>query len=473
MDSESLTEQVAQLPSSPGVYLFKDAQGRLLYVGKAASLKARVSSYFHQHANLSPRIAALVRQVASIETRPAGSEAEALLYEAQLIKEQQPKYNVLFRDDKTYPMLKITHEPFPRLVVARRRLNDGARYFGPYVDAGLMRQAVDLMRKLFPLRTCRRFPKSPCLEFYLGQCMAPCVGKIDASQYAGIVRELALFLEGKRGALLKELTRKMQEASRGRRYETAAHIRDQLQAFSSVIAANAQAASHDPLEQLQAALHLSRLPRRIEAFDISHLFGEEAVGSMVVFIDGRPHKSHYRKFKIVRVAGIDDYAMMREVLERRYGGDLATELPLPDLILVDGGKGQLAVALEVLRALPVDRPVIGLAKRLEQIVTPDQEEPIVLLRSSPVLQLLQHVRDEAHRFAITYHRSLKRKKLVTSSLESIPGVGPHRARALLSHFGSLGALRSAPLEDIAQVSKGGTRIAEQIKRQLSAGGASP
>ena len=462
-----LSAQAAQLPRTPGVYLFRDAQGRLLYVGKAAALKARVSSYFRTHADLSPRIASLVRQVAAIETRLAGSEAEALLCEAQLIKEGRPKYNVLFRDDKTYPLLKITNEPFPRLLVTRRRTNDGARYFGPYVDAGLMRQAVNLMRKLFPLRTCRRFPKSPCLEFYLGQCLAPCVGKIEPPQYAEIVRELTLFLEGKREALLKELTRKMQEASRDRRYETAAQIRNQLQAFSSVIAANAQSASNDPLEQLQAALRLKTLPRRIEAFDVSNLFGQDAVGSMVVFVDGRPYKSHYRKFQIARVQGIDDYAMMREVIERRYGGSLASALPLPELILVDGGKGQLAVALAALRALHVERPAIGLAKRLEEIVTPEQEEPIVLLRSSPVLQLLQHVRDEAHRFAITYHRSLKRKTLVTSSLEAIPGVGPRRARALLAHFGSLEALRAASVEEIAAVSKGGMSLAGQITRRLA------
>ena len=463
-----IAQEIAKLPSSPGVYLFRDAQGRLLYVGKAASLKDRVASYFQRGAQLSPRIAALVRQVSSVETRPAGSEAEALLCEAQLIKEQQPKYNVLLRDDKTYPMLKITREPFPRLLVTRRRTNDGARYFGPYVDAGLMRQAVDLMRKLFPLRTCRRFPKSPCLEFYLGQCLAPCVGKIDERQYAGIVRELTLFLEGRREALLKELARKMQEAGRDRRYETAAQIRNQLQALSSVIAANARAASNDPLEQLQTALRLPALPRRIEAFDISHLFGQEAVGSMVVFVAGRPYKSHYRKFRIARVQGIDDYAMMREVIERRYGGSLAQELPLPDLILVDGGQGQLAVALAVLAALRVARPAIGLAKRLEEIITPEQEEPIVLLRSSPVLQLLQHVRDEAHRFAITYHRSLKRKKLVTSSLEALPGVGPRRARALLAHFGSLEALRSATVEEIAAISRGGRSHAERIKTGVAA-----
>ncbi len=461
-----LSAQIAHLPRTPGVYLFRDAQGCLLYVGKAASLKDRVASYFQRGARPSPRIAALVRQVASLETQPAGSEAEALLCEAQLIKEQRPKYNVAYRDDKTYPMLKITNEPFPRLVVTRRRANDGARYFGPYVDAGLMHQAVALMRKLFPMRTCRRFPKSPCLEFYLGQCLAPCVGKIGAKPYDGIVRELTLFLEGRREPLLKELARKMRQASRDRRYETAARIRDQIQALSSVVVAKDQSLLASPLEQLQAALDLPTPPRRIEAFDISNLFGQEAVGSMVVFVDGRPHKAHYRKFRIARVQGIDDYAMMREVLQRRYGGDLARELPLPDLILVDGGRGQLGVALEVLRALHIERPAIGLAKRLEQIIVPQQEAPIVLLPTSPVLHLLQHVRDEAHRFAITYHRSLKRKKQTTSSLEEIPGVGKARAKKLLAYFGSLNALRDAPVEKIARVSKGGSAVAEAIKQRL-------
>ena len=463
-----LAKQASQLATTPGVYFFKDAQGRVLYVGKAVSLRDRVSSYFRRGAQLSPRIAALIRRVVAIETRPAGSEAEALLCEAQLIKEYQPKYNVAYRDDKTYPLLKITNEPFPRLLVTRRRTGDGARYFGPYVDAGLMHQAVDLMRKLFPMRTCRRFPKSACMEFYLGQCLAPCVGNIDARQYGAMVRELTLFLEGRRDALLKELTRKMQQASRDRRYEAAARIRDQVQALSSVIVPRAAGATAaEPLEQLRVALGLARLPRRIEAFDNSNLFGQEAVASMVVFVDGRPFKAHYRKFKIVRAAGIDDYAMMREVVQRRYGGELARELPLPDLILVDGGRGQLSSALEALRACGVDRPAIGLAKRLEHIISPQQAEPIILLPTSPVLHLVQHVRDEAHRFAITFHRSLKRKKLTTSVLEEIPGVGRVRAKALLAHFGSLDALRSASVEEIAQISRGGKVHAERIKQGLA------
>ena len=461
-----LAQQVKTLPATPGVYLFKDARGHVLYVGKALSLKDRVRSYFRTGAHLAPRIATLVRQVVSIETRPAGSEAEALLSEAQFIKEYQPKYNVLFRDDKTYPLLKITHEPFPRLLATRRRTGDGARYFGPYVDATLMHQAVDIMRKLFPLRTCRQFPKSPCLEYYLGQCLAPCVGKIDAKSYAGMVRELTLFLEGKREALLKELTRKMQEASRRRQYEAAARVRDQLQALASVVMARDRLVLSDPLQQLQTALGLSAPPRRIEAFDNSNLFGQEAVASMVVFVDGKPFKSHYRKFRIQRVAGIDDFAMMREVVQRRYGGDLARELPLPDLILVDGGKGQLSSALEALRAAGVERPAIGLAKRLEHIIKPDQPDPIVLLPTSPVLHLLQRVRDEAHRFAVTYHRSLKRKKQTTSVLEEIPGVGPGRAKKLLAYFGSLEALRAASVDEIADVTRGGKGHAERIKQRL-------
>ena len=449
------------------MYLFTNAQGDLLYVGKALSLRKRVGSYFRRTPVLAPRIAQMVRAVTDLDIQETASEAEALLLEARLIKERRPRYNVAFRDDKTYPMLKITNEPFPRLRVTRRRLSDGARYFGPYTDAGLMHQAVQFLRRVFPLRTCTVFPKSPCLEYHLGQCLAPCVQYIDAARYRRIVEDLAAFLEGKRDRLLKDLARRMEQAARHQRFEEAARVRDQIEALTSIITAKEKSLAAGPLEQLQAALKLPRLPQRIEAFDISHTFGAFSVGSMVAFLDGKPHKAHYRKFRIKTVQGIDDYQMMREVIRRRYGGSLATELPFPDLVLVDGGKGQLSAACDELAALSLPLPAMGLAKRFEQIFLPDSQEPVVLLPTSPVLHLVQHVRDEAHRFAIAYHRTLRGRTVSASRLHDVPGVGRRRAAALLAHFGSIARLREATMADIRTVAHVNEATAQTIRKALA------
>jgi excinuclease ABC subunit C len=462
----TLRQRVAALPDQPGVYLFRDARGLLLYVGKALSLRKRVASYFRlattHESPLSPRIATLMTKVADLEIRPTTSEAEALLLEAQLIKEHHPSYNVAFRDDKTYPMLKVTHEPFPRLLVTRRKLNDGAIYFGPYTDAGLMRQAVRFMRRVFPLRTCKRFPPTPCLEYHLGQCLAPCAAYLTARSYQRIVDDLVAFLQGRRDQLLRDLSRRMATAARDRRYEEAARLRNQLQALTSVIVAKEQSLAAGPLEQLQAALKLPQTPQRIEAFDISNIFGEWAVGSMVVFVGGKPHKAHYRRFKIQTVQGSDDYAMMREVVRRRYSGTLARELPLPDLILVDGGKGQLSAACEELTTLALRLPTIGLAKRFEHLFVPQSSDPIVLLPTSPVLHLVQHIRDEAHRFAIAYHRQLRGSSVTASALDRIPGIGPSRKQALLRQFGSFAALTAATPAEVARAGRLPLALAERL-----------
>lgn len=462
-----LASRIASLSEQPGVYLFTDAQHRVIYVGKAARLRARVSSYFRGPARLSPRIATLVPQIADVEVRPTATEAEALLLEAQLIKTHRPPYNVAFRDDKSYPMLKITREPFPRLLVTRRRLADGARYFGRYPDAGLMHEAVRFLRRVFPMRTCRTFPKTPCLEYHIGQCLAPCVGYISETDYQRIVEDLAAFLEGKRDALLRDLSRRMAQASAHRQYEQAARLRDQIQALTSVIAAKAKSATAGPLEQLQTALSLPVLPRRIEAFDISNLFGQHAVGSMVTFVDGRPHRAHYRQFNIETVAGIDDYQMMQEVIRRRYAGSLAEQLPRPDLILVDGGKGQLGAALEALQAATLSIPTVGLAKQQEQLFVPGQRDPIVLLPTSPVLHLVQHVRDEAHRVAIRAHRRRRARPIRASALDQIAGVGPKRKALLFSQFGSIDRLRRATPEAVAAVARISLAHAQRVVQQLN------
>ena len=461
-----LLERVTRLPDQPGVYLFRNARGELLYVGKALSLKKRVGSYFHRPRKLSPRIAKLVTQIAEVDVQQTASEAEALLLESDLIKRHHPKYNVAFRDDKRYPLLKLTHEPFPRLLVVRRRKDDGARYFGPYADAGLLRDALQFFKRVFPLRTCRTFPSSPCLEYHLGQCLAPCVARIDAAGYQRIVDDLVAFLEGQRDGLLRDLARRMRQASGHERFEDAARIRDQIHALTSVIVAKEKSAHAGPLEQLQLALHLPVLPRRIEAFDLSNIFGAFAVGSMVVFADGRPHKAHYRHFNIRTVLGIDDYQMMREVVRRRYSGSLAAELPLPDLVLVDGGRGQLNAALEELGALALKIPALGLAKQFEHIIVADQSDPIVLLPTSPVLHLVQHLRDEAHRFAITHHRRLRGKGALRSALDAIRGIGPTRRTLLLTRFGTLSRLRDATAAEIAKATRLSLAQAEVVRRQL-------
>lgn len=462
-----LRRRLAQVPDQPGVYLFKDASGAILYVGKALSLRKRVASYLRRTPALAPRIAQMMARVADLDVRRTPSEAEALLLEAQLIKEYRPHYNVALRDDKTYPMLKITREPFPRLVVTRRRLADGARYFGPYTDAGLMHEALRFLRRVFPMRTCKTFPKTPCLEYHLGQCLAPCARSITAQPYQRMVEDLTAFLNGQRDHLLRELSRRMARASRDKRFEEAARLRDQIQALTSVIVAKEKSHAAGPLEQLQAALQLPTSPQRIEAFDISNIFGDHAVGSMVVFHEGKPYKAHYRRFKIKTVQGIDDYQMMREVIRRRYRGTLSGELPVPDLIVVDGGKGQLFAACEELEALSRPIPAIGLAKRFEHIFLPGVHEPIVLLPTSPVLHLVQHLRDEAHRFAITYHRQVRRRAITASRIDQIPGVGPVRKRALLRQFGSLKRVIGASAEEIARKAHVSIPLAQRMLEHLA------
>ncbi len=458
--------ELARVPDHPGVYLFWDSHGTLLYIGKALSLRKRVGSYFRRRVLATPTIAHMVERLQRIEVRLTASEAEALLIESQLVKQLRPYYNVELRDDKAYPLLKITREPFPRLLVVRRRQADGARYFGPYTDATLMRQAIRFLRRVFPLRTCRSFPKTPCLEYHLGQCLAPCVGYVSADTYDRMVADLAAFLEGHREQLLRDLSRRMRQAARDRRFEEAARVRDQIQALTSIIVATEKSSVAGPLEQLQAALKLPRLPRRIEAFDLSNIFGDFAVGSMVVFIDGQPHKAHSRHFKIKTVEGIDDYGMMREVIHRRYSGSLATELPSPDLILVDGGKGQLAAACGELAGLGLSIPAMGLAKRLEQIFLPQARDPIVLLPTSPVLHLVQHIRDEAHRFAIRFHRQLRAKPVRQSALDEVKGIGPIRKAALLRAFGSAERIRHADARAIARAAQISHSHAESLLAQV-------
>jgi len=410
-----LKEKVSGLPLQPGVYIFKDGDGKVLYVGKASSLRNRVRSYFQRSKGHGPRIEALVAKIRDIDFVTTATEAEALLYESNLIKEYQPKYNVELRDSKTYPLIKITmSDDFPRIMVARGKKSDGSIYFGPYTDATLLHEAVKAIRRIFMFRTCPSMPKKACVYDDLGLCSAPCEGKISKEDYAGRIKEAILFIEGKKGELIRRLAAKMRESASQKRFEEAAEARDQIEALSTAVHKRAGGASGaQGLSELAGVLGLQSLPRRIEAFDISNIKGENACGSMVSFKDGRPDKANYRMFRIKEVQGQDDYAMMREIVRRRYSGVLKRGDALPDLILIDGGRGHLSSAAIETKALGLGEiPMIGLAKVFEHIYTLDKALPIALPPSSKALQLIQRVRDESHRFAIRYHHILRRKALV-------------------------------------------------------------
>ena len=573
-----LTAQVALLPDKPGVYLMRDQAGKIIYVGKAVNLKNRVRSYFQQR-GLSAKTEALVARIASFETIVTATEMEALILECNLIKKHRPRYNISLRDDKTYPFIKVTlNEAFPRVYATRRLEKDGAKYYGPYASAGAMHETIALLKKLFPLRSCRSMDaQRPCLEYHIKRCLAPCAGLVDQESYLAMVRTVCLFLEGRSADVEKDLKRRMLAASEDLKFELAGRLRDQLAAVRQVMekqnivtgagdqdvlglarlggqscvqvffvrsgkmvgrdrfmlsggdnetdgdilaafvkqyyheaafiareiltpvvlpesellaswlserkggavhlltpqrgskrdlvqlaADNAveylrqrnerDAVKHGKstaaMEELAQRLSLARLPKRIECFDISHIQGAETVASMVVFTGGEPDKAEYRRFKLRTVEGSpDDFASMQEVTLRRYRE--AAE-PLPDLIVIDGGKGQLSSALEVIRGVGLsDIPVIGLAKEFEHIFRENISEPLILPRHSEALRLIQQIRDEAHRFAVTYHRKLRAKRNLVSVLDHIKGIGAKRRQALWKHFGALEKMRAASVEDLA------------------------
>ncbi len=611
MEQPHIKERLSSLPAKPGVYLMKDAAGKVIYVGKAIRLRDRVRSYFHAAGGQTRKVRRLVQHLTGFEFIVTGSELEALILECNLIKKYRPRYNVRLKDDKRYPYIKITlQEDFPRIYTVRRMENDGARYFGPYTSSKAVRQTMELLRKLFPYLTCKREitgqDKRACLYYHIGRCAGPCIGAVSPEEYRALIEQIILFLEGKQERIVSRLQRDMEEAAQALSFERAAALRDQIHALQQVIekqkvvlaarsdqdviafaredgqacvqiffirggkligreyfvltgtqdvespeimtsfvkqfydkaayvpsnillqhnidealviegwlrkkrgakvtmrvprrgkgrqlvqmvAENAletlaqlqaewaaeQARQVTALDELQTHLDLAQAPTRIECYDISNIQGKSATGSMVVFVKGVPRKSDYRRFRIKRVEGADDYAMLQEVLSRRFkrvaseqqrGIDEEGWGILPDLLIVDGGKGQLNAALKVMAELGVDHiPAIGLAKQQEEVFVPGRSKPILLPRDSEALYLLQRVRDEAHRFAITYHRRLRQGKGLTSALDNVPGIGPKRRQALLRHFGSVEAIREAPVEELVTV-KGMTReVAERVKEQL-------
>lgn len=600
--------QLNAMPHQPGIYQYRDQAGNLLYVGKAKDLKNRVSNYFQNNAQHSPRIAAMVSQIANIQIVVTQSEIEALVLEANLIKTHRPKYNIVMRDDKKYPWLVLTNEPFPRLVYSRGpSQKNRERSFGPYPSAGALYQTMQVLKKIFPLRQRRKplFTNRPCMNYFIGTCLGPCQKLISPEAYQGIVDQLILFLRGQADDLLASVSQEMQAASEALDFERAAKLRDRYAAIETIIQQqrvmsqdeslsqdvlglafgdltaygvalkirkgrliqtqyfeiplqadiseseayrsfvlqyyenittpsnlpeevvlqmhiddettvtqwlsekrkksvkvfipkrkgqrqdildfalkNAQEARergkieaasklrHDPAQALftlQEKLKLPEVPRRIECYDISHIQGTNTVASMVVFTDGLSDKAEYRRFKIqsTQEGTPNDFQSMAEVMARRFTNRDAKGWPDPDLIIIDGGKGQLSAAKEALEKLGItDQSIVSLAKKFEEVFLPEQSRPILLERDSMAMFLVQQIRDEAHRFAITFHRKLRGKAQTKGPLDELKGLGETRKQRLLVHFGSTKAMKAASLEDIARVTQTQGKTAEKIYTAL-------
>ena len=481
----SLLDKIKNIPAKSGVYLMKDQSGKIIYVGKSANLKDRVRSYFLEKSRYDRKVSALVPKIADLEIITTQNEMEALILESKLIKKYRPKYNVLFKDDKAYPYIKIsTDEAFPRIVLTRRVLPDGGRYFGPYVF-GSVRNIIKVVQKTYKLRDCR-LPLPPvdnkkqnraCLKEQINFCTAPCLEKVTREEYAQQVNEVIKFLGGKQKELLALLDEKMKKAVEKLEYEDAALLRDQKELVLLIALQNekniqmSSGAREDSrslqidkaLNQLKELLKLSKMPIVIEGVDISNISGTNSVGSAVRFFNGEPDKAGYRKFKIKTLTGPDDTGMIKEVVERKYKRALA-ENTLPDLVLIDGGKGQLNAAQEALDRLNIRLPLISLAKKEEVIFVPGLALPLKLEKDSSALHLLQYVRDEAHRFAVNYHKTLRDRLTVGSRLDSIKGVGEKTKRAILSKIKDINKLSESEIENLTGVSK---NIKEKLKGLLN------
>jgi excinuclease ABC subunit C len=592
------------------VYLFKDKEGKVIYVGKAANLKSRVRSYFGNPSNLPPKIQRLVPTIQDLEFVITNSEQEALILECDTIKRYAPKFNASLKDNKTFPYLKIDiGEDWPGVCITRRMLKDGARYFGPFASAGSVRKTLRLIKKIFPYRSCSKRidgkDKRPCLDYHIHQCLGPCIGAVDKKEYREVVNQVILFLQGKQELILRELNARMKAASQQLQFERAALLRDQIDAIEKVIEGQRIAvtlrgekdiiglaqnetlayvelffirndklvgrdhftmervqddspgqimtsfvkqyyasASYIPslillqhpvdeptilsewlaqqrggkvelrvpqrgakkklvdtvaanaarglelaqaremktevissgLQELKNRLRLPKMPQRIECYDVSNIQGALAVGSMIVLEKGWPKPAHYRRFRIKTVAGADDYAMIQETLRRRFKRGLTGEGAwgiIPDLVLIDGGRGQLNAALEVRQELKLDPiPMASLAKENEEVFIPGDPRPVRIAKDSPALHILQRARDEAHRFAIGYHRKLRRKEVIISVLDEIPGIGPERKKALLKKFGSIQAIKEASLEELSQAKGITSALAKRVKEFLGDSSAS-
>ncbi len=482
---ETVKAKLKTLPDKPGCYLMRDRNGRIIYVGKAVSLRKRVQSYFRDATlkSASPKLRGLVRSVHDIDIIVVHNEAAALLTEGELIKTYRPHYNVAFKDDKRFLLLRADpRNTFPRFDLVRIRREDGALYFGPYASSPAARCTLDFVEKHFGIRKCA--PALPdastykhCINDIVRFCSAPCIVRVSAEDYRSRFDDACEFLRGRRPELLADLRRQMQEAAAALDFERAAGLRDTLQMLDRSIRQHARVAPTPRMQRdaalegitaLQAHLELPALPRVIEAFDISNISGTFAVASMVCAVDGIPAPNRYRRFRIRTVSGSNDPAMMAEVIQRRIRGLQESGAPFPDLILVDGGITQLKAA----RASLAERgataiPTAGLAKRYEEIVTGEKAQSLMLPTDSPALKVLRRLRDEAHRFAITYHRELRNRRIRESALDEIPGIGEKRKQLLLEHFGSVRRLTTAAPEAIAALPGIGSALAKLIHDTLA------
>lgn len=605
--NQELEIKIQNLPQSPGVYQFKDATGKVIYVGKAKNLKNRVKSYFVKSQPLNPKINALVSKIHDIEIIVTSSEVEALILEANLIKKLKPKYNVSLKDDKSYPYIVVTNEPFPRVYSTRRIKLDGSRYFGPYTDAYSLKQTLKLIRSIFMVRSCKYYIDDEvikkkkikvCLDYHIKKCGGPCEGLVSKEEYNKMIEQVIQLLNGKIDSLVESLKKQMEELANELKFEEAALIRDKIKALE-IYTSKQSVVSLEPIDRdifavasegedacgvlfkvrdgklvgshqlfltgtshkekkeiletlltqyyltadyipseillpeqiddtssieqwlserkkttvkirppenedearlismceinakyhldeyriqkikakeeftpnvlraLQKELHLDRLPRRIECFDISNIQGSDIVASVVVFENGKPKKSEYRKFKVRSVSGKpDDFASMAEVIERRYSRVLNEGGKMPDLIVIDGGKGQLTSAIKSLEKLGIkNQPIISIAKKFEEIYFPNLEYPQSLPKSSPALHLLQRIRNEAHRFAITFHREVRAKRTFSTKLLEVNGIGEKRARLLLTKFGSIEEIKKAPIEELEKIL--GKKVAKNLVEFLN------
>lgn len=475
--NSKLEKKLKDLPKSPGVYFHKDAKGEIIYVGKAAILRNRVRQYFQASRNRDPKTELLVSEIVDTDWQVVDSEVEALFLEAEMIRRYMPRYNILLRDDKSMTYVRINFkDTYPNLTFTRRPLDDGADYYGPYLSAFALKRALKYLRRAFPYSTHTVLPKRACLQYHLGLCPGPETGELDEKEYKSCLRRLVRVLQGQRKNLIAEIEKEMKMYAAGSEFEKAAQARNQLFALKNighqVIFSDKefQDISKDhALVELTQLLGLKKPPRRIEGYDISHMSGTDTVASMVVFTNGVSDKASYRKFKS-RIPGNDDFAHMRETMTRRFSEKNVKQWGMPDLVLIDGGKGQLEAAMGIVRELNIPMPMIGLAKKYEEIVvrndwqyTSLNQEQLIKQRgfsrisddftlvdlpnNSNVVKLLQRVRDESHRFAVSYHSVLKVKRQTASWLEEVPGIGPGLKKKLLKEFGSLrGVMQARQIE---------------------------
>jgi excinuclease ABC subunit C len=489
---ERVAALIKKMPDRPGVYLMINGEGEVIYVGKAKSLRKRVSSYFRHSSFASPRLRKLVQSIEDVSIIRTESEVEALILESKLIKKYSPFFNVDMKMADRYPYIKITGDLFPRIVVTRHKGKDDGLYFGPYVSAGDVRSLLRLIERYFPLRICAKEIDGsekgkrirPCLHYSLGRCLGPCAGLVTPQEYGERVDDVILLLRGQASEVVERLRKRMDRAAGSLNFEEAARLRDTIKAIwritrqriTSPLGEDFGGDMWQCLNRLQQVLKLSVLPWRIDGFDISHMSGKETYGAVVVFEQGSPNTSLYRRFKIRTVEGVDDFRSIEETVTRRYTHCIKGNEPLPQLVLIDGGPVQLEFARKALDALGLkDLPAVALAKEEELIYHTLGEDPLRLDFSDSALRLLQRIRDEAHRFAIESHRASRSARLRRSILEDIPGIGKHRAAQLLGKFGSARNIASLSPGELMTTPGIGPAMAERILSALkeSYGGIEP